>query len=270
MKTVLMMPFLLLVCLPTWSVAVEGCRSGDCARCHTLTVKEAGDFLQNAAEVKNVTVSPIKGMWQIQVEKDGRSGLLLMNFGKSYVVPVTRIVPIGPTAAVNDALAPSAQSPKVAVAAIPLTDSVIMGNPKGKKHLFVFTDPDCPYCVRFHAELKKLIALDPDVTIYIKLFPLRMHPQAFDKSRVILGSRSLELLEKAFAKEPLPIPGENDRKEPVDETLRLGEKLGINGTPTVVLQDGTLLIGGNNAESLKKMLDKSAGASANEKASVGK
>jgi len=87
MKSVLMAIFLLFVCLPTWSVAAEGCRGGDCTTCHTLTVKEAGELLKDVGTVSEVSLSPVKGLWQITLEREGRKGIAFMNYGKSYVLP---------------------------------------------------------------------------------------------------------------------------------------------------------------------------------------
>jgi len=129
-----------------------------------------------------------------------------------------------------------------------------MGNTSGKKRLIVFTDPDCTFCERLHGELKKLVVLEPDLAIYIKMFPLKMHPEAYSKSRVILGANSLELLEKAFSGEKMPEPGDKDLKTPVDETIKLAESLGIDGTPALLLPGGLLISGARDAASLQKLL----------------
>jgi thiol:disulfide interchange protein DsbC len=103
-------------------------------------------------------------------------------------------------------------------------------------------------------ELVKLTYMEPDLAIYVKMFPLKMHPGAYDKARVILGGDSAYLLNKAFAGEPLPAATDKDRKEPVDETLKLGESLGITGTPTLVLPNGTVVTGYKEAGELKKLI----------------
>jgi thiol:disulfide interchange protein DsbC len=87
------------------------------------------------------------------------------------------------------------------------------------------------------------------------MFPLKMHPAAYDKARVILGAADpVYLLNKAFAGEQLPVPGPKDAKEPVDETIKLGESLGITATPTLVLPDGTIMPGFKEAGELKKLI----------------
>jgi thiol:disulfide interchange protein DsbC len=88
------------------------------------------------------------------------------------------------------------------------------------------------------------------------MFPLKMHPQAYDKARVILGAGSLAMLEKAFRGEKLPQPGEKDSSGRVDETIRFAESFGINGTPALVLPDGRVINGFRDADKLHEMLSK--------------
>ena len=71
---------------------------------------------------------------------------------------------------------------------------------------------------------------------------------------MILGAKSLEFLEKAFAGEKLPAPGDNDPKEPVDETLKLGESLGIDGTPAMIFPDGRFISGSRDVSALQELL----------------
>ena len=226
----------------------------NCASCHSLSKEEAGAVLKDLGTVKDVKMSPIKGLYEITIQHDNRQAVIYLDFGKKLVAPG----PVFDIAAKRSLTPPPVELPKIISKAdlerIPLTDSIVMGNPTGKKRIFVFTDPDCPFCVRLHAELKKLVAMEPDLTVYIKMFPLKMHPAAYDKARVILGSNSLDMLDKAFAGEKLPEPGEKDKKEPVDETIKLGESLGISGTPAIVMPNGELIAGMRNAAALRELL----------------
>jgi thiol:disulfide interchange protein DsbC len=141
------------------------------------------------------------------------------------------------------------------VSTIPVDKAVIMGNPKGTKKLYVFTDPDCPYCRKGHLELKKLVALVPDVAVYIMLYPLPMHPGAYDKSRAILETKSMEMLDKAFDGKDVPKPSRENSKTALDEIIKFANANGISGTPTMVMPDGKVEVGMRDAETLKKMLE---------------
>ena len=252
--------FFLLLSLPFAGGALamspqEGC-GGACDKCHSLTVQEANTILTGlGVEVKGVNPAVVNGLWELAVEQAGKQGVAYIDYGKKHLIPGP-IFDIAAKAPVGGAVNLPPPPASVNVESIPLADSIVMGNPKGKKRLFVFTDPDCPYCARMHGELGKLAAMEPDLVIYIKMFPLRMHPDAYDKARVILGARgkSMDLLEKAFSGQKLPPPGAKDAKKPVDDSIKFAESIGINSTPTLILPDGRIMPGFLEAAAIKELV----------------
>ena len=259
MKRILFFTFLLIV--PAALAAAlphdqKDQKQKECGACHRLSVQEAGKILGELGEVKDVRVSPVVGLFQVTVEnKERQRAVVHLDFGKKHIIagPVFDIKTL--KASLAEQPAPTPPPAKVSVDRIPLANSVVMGNPEGKKKLFVFTDPDCPYCGKLHLELVKLVYNEPELGVFIKLYPLQMHPEAFDKSRVILGAENpLFMLDKAFANEPLPAPGPGDPAHPVEETRKLAESLGVSATPTLILPDGRLILGYKTAEDLRKLL----------------
>jgi len=219
-----------------------------------LTVAEANLLLAGlGVEVKEVRVAPINGMWELIMEKSGERSVAYLDREKRHLVPGP-VFDIASKSLVGAQVVAPPHTGKVDTASIPLTDSIVMGNPNGKKRLIVFTDPDCPFCAKLHWELVKLTYMEPDLAIYVKMFPLKTHPKAYDKARVILGGKSPKLLDKAFAGESLPDPGLNDPSRPVDDTIKIGETIGVSGTPTLVLPDGRLLAGVRSATQLKDLI----------------
>jgi thiol:disulfide interchange protein DsbC len=245
---------LALLCLAPGAFAMsgEGC-GGDCASCHSLSVQEANGILGDLGHVTEVKPAAIRGLFEVTMEKEGKSGHAYMDFGKKHLIG-GQIFDIASRQLVGTPAAENKPKERLDPATLSTKNALVMGNPKGKKKLFVFTDPECPFCAKMHTELKKLVALEPDLTVYIEMFPLKMHPHAYDKARVILGARSLALLEQSFAGKKLPSPGAKDAKKPVDDTMRYAESVGINSTPTLVLPDGRILPGAKDVEALRKLL----------------
>jgi thiol:disulfide interchange protein DsbC len=241
----------LTVAAPVFAMSGDGC-GGDCASCHSITVQEAGALLKEIGVVKSVKPAPVRGLYEVTIEQEGRTGLAYMDYGKKHII-AGQVFDIASRQAIG-APGPAKRADRLDPATLKTEHSLVMGNPKGKKKLFVFTDPECPFCSKAHAELKKLAALEPDLAIYIKLYPLKMHPKAYDKARVILGAGSLDLLEKSFAGQALPAPREKDSKKPVDDTIRFAEAAGINSTPTLVLPDGRILPGYKDAKAMRELL----------------
>jgi thiol:disulfide interchange protein DsbC len=121
---------------------------------------------------------------------------------------------------------------------IPLDQGLVMGNVEGPWKVAVFTDPDCPYCREVHKEMEKVLQERKDIAFYIFLYPLRVHKDAYWKSKSILCNKSLKMLEDAYAGKEIPRL-ECDTKE-IDANIRTAEALGIPGTPTLVLPDGRI------------------------------
>jgi thiol:disulfide interchange protein DsbC len=247
-----------LLTTPLFAMDKEG-HSSDCTSCHTLSTKEASELLKaTGGTVKSIKYSPIKGMYELLMEKDGRQGLIYIDFAKKHLMQgfMIDLATLQPVAAHSQQELPQQKQPtSLDVKTIPLENSIVMGNPKGTKKLYVFTDPDCPYCRKFHAELQKLAKMAPDVAIYIMPFPLPMHPGAYDKARAILEAKSQEVLDNAFEGKGVPMPTKDESKTRIDANIKFGNAHGISGTPTFVLPDGKIVVGGKDAETLKKMLE---------------
>jgi thiol:disulfide interchange protein DsbC len=241
----------------SYAMAKEGC-GGVCNTCHTLTEKEATDILKKVGgTVTSVKHSPAKGLFELLVERDGQKGILLMDYGKKHLIQgmVVDIETLQPASAHQQNITSPKQQTSIDVTTIPVSNAVIMGNPKGSKKMYVFTDPDCPYCQKGHVELKKLAKIAPDVAIHIMLFPLPMHPAAYDKSRTIIETQDHDLLDKAFEGKEIPKPTKESSKKAIDEIVKFAKANGISGTPTMVMPDGTIQVGMRDAETMKKMLD---------------
>ncbi len=102
--------------------------------------------------------------------------------------------------------------------------------------------------------MKKVIEKRKDVAFYIILFPLPMHKDAARISKAIMCEKSLSLLDDAFAKKPIPDP--KCETTAIDANIKLGQKLGINGTPAVIFPDGSNVPGAMSAEDIIKKIDK--------------
>lgn len=233
--------------------AMSGGCGGECASCHSITVQEAGTLLKGIGVVKDVKPAPVRGLYEVTFEQQGNKGVAYLDYGKKYII-AGQAFDIASRQPVGANVPAAKQQERLDPATLSTSDALVMGNPKGKKKLFVFTDPECPYCAKMHGELKKLVESEPDLAIYVKLFPLRMHPKAYDKARVIVAEKSLELLENSFAGKALPAAKEATPKKPVDDTIRFAAAAGISATPTLVLPDGRIIPGYRDAAAMRQLL----------------
>jgi len=100
--------------------------------------------------------------------------------------------------------------------------------------------------------MKKVIEKRKDIAFFIKMFPLKIHPGAYEKAKAIACEKSLTLLDDAFAKKQLPKP--KCETSVVDDNLKLAEKLGITGAPALILPDGRVIPGYKEADALIELV----------------
>jgi thiol:disulfide interchange protein DsbC len=123
--------------------------------------------------------------------------------------------------------------------------------------LTVFTDIDCGYCRKLHAQVQEYN--DNGIAIHYMAFP-----------RAGIGSRSYEKAVSVWcaadqqaaltlAKQGAD-PDPESCDNPVAEQYQLGVAMGVTGTPALLMNDGTLIPGYVPPEQLRERLDKMAKA----------
>lgn len=139
---------------------------------------------------------------------------------------------------------------KVEFSSLPFQNAIKVSS--GKKKLAVFHDLDCPYCRKLHKELKKM----KDVEIHYFLFNLSNHPKAYGKAKKIYCAKNpIQALDKAMDGDPLTHL-EDCATNTVDENKALSEKVGVRGTPHMIMENGLALRGYRTAEVIRRELDK--------------
>lgn len=138
---------------------------------------------------------------------------------------------------------------------LPLNDALKTVKGNGSRKLVVFSDVDCPYCRKFEAELAKV----DNVTIYTFLYPIEgLHPKAIQASKQIWCAPDRnKAWDDYITGGGLP---KNDGQcaNPVDETIALGNKLKISGTPTIIFANGQRVPGMVPAAQLERLLASNA------------
>ncbi|MBI4822622.1 MAG: thioredoxin fold domain-containing protein [Nitrospirae bacterium] len=100
--------------------------------------------------------------------------------------------------------------------------------------------------------MKKVLAKTKDIVFFIKLYPLPMHPTAYEKAKSIVCEKSLKALENAF--EGKPLPKATCKSEEVDNNINLAKEFGITGTPAIILPDGSVIVSLVPADSLIQLV----------------
>lgn len=134
-------------------------------------------------------------------------------------------------------------------------NAMIVFAPKNQpvKHtITVFTDVDCGYCRKMHSEMAELNR--HGIKVRYLMFPRAgKNSPSYDKAVSVFCSKDRNAaLTRAKA------TGNIEKKtcvNPVDQHMALVERLGLTGTPTLMLEDGRLMPGYVPAQRLSKLLD---------------
>ena len=141
---------------------------------------------------------------------------------------------------------------KELMANIDTSGQITFAPPDPVYHLTVFTDIDCGYCRKLHAEMEEYNA--QGIAIHYMAFP-----------RAGIGSRSYEkavsvwcaddqqkaLTEAKAGSEPDPDQCDN----PVAKQYQAGIELGVTGTPALITSTGELIPGYVPPDKLRERLD---------------
>lgn len=126
--------------------AFGGCEE-DCGKCHSLQKDEAQQILErlHAADAKviDVKMSPIRGLWQVDVDAKGNRGVLYVGFSKKYVIGGAIYEVETAENKTQENLKETPQPDRyVDVSKIPLENALVLGDRNAARKVIVFDDPD--------------------------------------------------------------------------------------------------------------------------------
>jgi len=149
-----------------------------------------------------------------------------------------------------------AELSKIDVKQLPLDQAIKYVKGNGERIVYIFTDPDCPYCQKLEQHMTSI----DNITVYLFLFPLKkLHPQAETvANKIWCAKNQYEAWEDYMLHRKLT-KNSGECKTPIQKNLDLGQSLQINGTPTLFLQNGSRISGiPQNADHLEKILQEAS------------
>ncbi len=140
---------------------------------------------------------------------------------------------------------------RIDVKSLPLEQAIKHVKGNGERVIYLFSDPDCPYCQHLEKELKNI----NNVTIYLFLYPItRLHPNAATVADQIWCSKDPYKTWQDYTvdkKQPAKV---KTCKTPIEKNIQLAKKLEIDGTPTFFLKDGSRISGARDASEIELLL----------------
>lgn len=162
-----------------------------------------------------------------------------------------------------------------------LKNVVVVANPKGRVTLYEFYDLNCPYCRRASLDLAELTQTNKDLRLVLVPFPVlgipsilaarveyavakMASPEDFYKfHHLVYGDRGVIDDQRAFAAakaiglenvEVRKIASENEFATVMKEHLRIGDQLGIQATPGIIV-GGVAFVGYPGKKALTQVVN---------------
>jgi len=138
---------------------------------------------------------------------------------------------------------------KIAFADLPFDRAIKIVRGNGSRKVAIFEDPNCGYCKRFERDLQGI----NDITVYVFLYPI-LSPDSIEKSKAIWCSKDPgKSWVDTMTKESVPA-GDKSCPTPLDQNIAFGREKKINGTPTIIFEDGERVPGAMAIADFEKKL----------------
>lgn len=202
--------------------------------------------IQPDLPIESIAESAMPGLFQIQL----KGGQLLYASADGQFLLQGDLYQMQDGNAVN--LTKKHASKEIArmLAKVPVSEMVVFAPKNPKTHITVFTDTDCGYCQKLHAEVPELNRLG--IEVRYMAFPRQgIDSHGYNTLVSVWCSKDpQEAMNLAKSRKEVP-PATCDN--PVAKQYELGQMIGVNGTPAIVLADGQLIPGYQPAPELAEL-----------------
>lgn len=216
------------------------------------TIRERIGGANPRLTVADVTATDVEGLYRVQTAQgpvlyataDGGHFVV----GELYAVTDAGFVNLSQRA-MNGSRAERLQ-------AVPEDDLVVFSSPEAAARVYVFTDVDCPYCSKMHEQMESIH--EQGIEVAYVAFPRNGPGSPTYRKMVSIWCADDRKAAMTASKAGRAIQSK-DCANPVAQQFRLGVELGVQATPSVVLEDGRLISGFVSAEHLRDMIAQDAG-----------
>lgn len=223
-------------------------------------VAEADEFTQIqdrlASLVPNVqdlviAETPVPGVVQVRIGGD----IIYMSLDGRYLFQ-GRVIDLDTQRDLTEAAMSEVR--KERLQALDPAEFVTFGNDNAEFELLVFTDPDCGFCRRMHEKMDEYNSLG--IRIHYLAFPRAGQGSTTYNNMVSIWcaeDRQDAMDTAKLGRTPRAATCDN----PVLEQYRLGQSLGVTGTPSLMTFDGDIIPGYVPPEQLRERLERYANGS---------
>jgi len=198
----------------------------------------------------NITVTPIKGLYEVTF------GAQIMYFSSDgrYMLR-GNLIDIDKREDLTENTRSKAR--KAVLAKIKNEEMIVFSPDKTKHTITVFTDIDCPYCQKLHAEIEDYNKAGIEVR-YLMFPRAGVDSPSYEKAiSVWCADDSNKALTNAKQGKKVET---KTCENPIQSQMTVAQMVGVTGTPAIVLEDGEMLPGYRPVKEMSVVLDRLASA----------
>lgn len=217
----------------------------------TVVEERIRSLAPNAQSIA-ISETPIEGVLMVQINGD----IVYATADGKYLIQ-GRVVNME----TREDLTESAKSEvrRELIAGVDTTKQIAFAPENPDYELMVFTDIDCGYCRKLHAQMEEYN--ENGISVRYMAFPRAgIGSKSYEKAVSVWCAENQQEAMTAAKLGSDPDPAQCDN--PIAEQYQLGQALGVTGTPALLTADGMLIPGYVPPEQLRERLDKMAAASA--------
>ncbi len=198
--------------------------------------------LGTSANVRNITPSPIPGLFEVQINNE----ILYTDSAAKYLIQGEMI-----DLATGTNLTSKRQEDvnRIKWSELPQANAIKIVRGNGSRQIAVFSDPNCGYCKRLEKTLQQL----DNVTIYNYLIPI-LSADSAQKSKQIWCAADQQKAWNDWMLSNITPSGKSDCANPIDKNMAIAKTYGINGTPSIFFTDGSRFPGAVQLSDIEKKL----------------
>ncbi|CAB3790640.1 putative thiol:disulfide interchange protein DsbC [Paraburkholderia caffeinitolerans] len=197
----------------------------------------------DGGDIKSISKAPMAGLYEVNLGTQ----IIYSDANGDYVLTGDLV---DTKAHRNLTEARLAELNKVDFSKLPLENAVKVVKGNGKRQMAVFSDPNCPYCHQLESTLKSI----DNVTVYTFLYPVLSEDSTTKSKSIWCSADRAKAWESWMIDRKAPTAAGTCNTAAIDSNLKLGAKMNVTGTPTVILADGTRLPGAVSADRLESAL----------------
>ena len=201
--------------------------------------------------VDSIAPSPVEGIFEVaSLRGDTTDVIYIASDGSHFFTG--DLVLLQETGPVNVSKQREDAARRIVLEQLDVADMVVFAPGEGTKAiLYVLTDVDCGYCRRFHDEVADLTTFGVEVR-YLAFPRAGIGSPTYQKMVSAWCSNDRKLaLSRLKVGEPVK---DQTCESPVARHYAIGQRLGVRGTPALIVQDGRIIGGYRSATEIAKEL----------------